>query len=169
MFDIAQQLFPNLMTILVQLCATGVIYVLYKKYLHLPVLKIMDKKAESFQAEYRDIEIMKQEQEQLFQQFNRERELQKQQLVDQKEKLLEEIDVLRQQRILEIKEESEHILNQAAISIAQERNEMLDDLEKHIIEVSTMLVEKVLEGYTFNESEILISLEKELENYHASS
>jgi F-type H+-transporting ATPase subunit b len=52
MFDISEQLFPNLITILVQLCATGVIFIMYKKYLHQIVLDFIDKKADAFQKEY---------------------------------------------------------------------------------------------------------------------
>src|SRR5690625_3995716 len=46
MIDIAEKLFPNLLTLLAQLAATGIIYLLYRKYLHQPVMNYLDKQAE---------------------------------------------------------------------------------------------------------------------------
>lgn len=169
MFDIAGQLFPNIMTIVVQLCATGVIYVFYKKYLHQSVLNLMDKKAILFQEEYRNIEAMREEQVQLKELLEFEKRNQSEQLEFQRKKMLEDIDSLRNQLLFEAKSESESLRIQSSISIEQERNEMLQNVEKHIISVSAMMVEKVLEGYTFNENQIMTSLEKELEKHHARS
>ncbi len=169
MFDIAGQLFPNIMTIAVQLCATGVIYVLYKKYLHQSVLNLMDRKAELFQKEYRDIETMKEEQVQLKELFEFEKKNQNEQLEFQRKKMLEDIESLRNQLLFEAKSESESLRVQSSISIEQERKEMLQNVEEHIISVSTMMVEKVLDGYTFDKNQMMTSLEKELEKHHARS
>ena len=43
MFDIKELLFPNIITVLVQLSDRSY-FLLYRKYLHEPVLKILDKK-----------------------------------------------------------------------------------------------------------------------------
>ena len=61
------------------------------------------------------------------------------------------------------------IKNQASIQIEQERVAMLRSVEKQIIEVSSLMVDKVLDGYTFDENQMVQALEKEFKNSHAQS
>ena len=80
MLDIKELLFPNLITVLVQLCATGVIFALYMKYLHTHLLLILDKKDDANQAAYTEIETLNQQQELEKKQFEAEKSSQKEAL-----------------------------------------------------------------------------------------
>lgn len=169
MFDIAEQLFPNIITIGVQLCATGVIYVLYKKYLHQPVLKLMDKKADDFQKEYHEIETLKKEQESSKIQFEHDKKEQMIFLENQRKKMLEEMNQLSMTLTQEAKYEAQLIQIQALKDIEKERLEMIRYVERHIIDLSSIMVGKVLEGYTFDEQQMVQALEKELKQSHVQS
>ena len=48
--DIAGKLFPNLTTLIVQLCATGVMFLIFKKFLWNTVREFMNKRAEAIEA-----------------------------------------------------------------------------------------------------------------------
>lgn len=169
MFDISEQLFPNLITVIVQLCATGVIFLLYKKYLHKPVLKLMDRKANDFQKQYEDIKELKDEQVNSRAIFEKEKLKQEELLMLQKERMLKEIDEIRKQFTMQMQQERTLLLEQSAKEIEQERIKMISSVEKHVLDVSVSLVEKVLEGYVFDEEQIIKSLETEINNNHVRS
>ena len=59
--DIKEVLFPNILTILVQLCSTGVLFFVAKKFLWKPVQEMLDKRAELAQSKL--IESQKREED----------------------------------------------------------------------------------------------------------
>lgn len=169
MFDISEQLFPNIITILVQLCATGVIFLFYKKKLHQPVLELMDKKAEDFQREYLEVEALKKEQIESRNQLEEQKRKQVLIYEEQKKRMIEELEAQRDTLMRAAQQDVDSIKNQASIQIEQERVAMLRSVEKQIIEVSSLMVDKVLDGYTFDENQMVQALEKEFKNSHAQS
>ena len=56
---IAEKLIPNLLTMAAQLCATGVIYLLYMKFLQEPVSKYLDARAEKMESDLKDAQASK--------------------------------------------------------------------------------------------------------------
>ena len=169
MFDISEQLFPNLITILVQLCATGVIFIMYKKYLHQIVLDFIDKKADAFQKEYIELESIKLEQVEERNRLEAEKEEQVNLYNEQKARLIVELEAQRERLIKEAQEDARALKDQASLSIEKERIAMLRSVEQDIIDVSSLMVAKVLDGYTFDEDQIIDALKKEMENTHARS
>ena len=169
MFDISEQLFPNLITILVQLCATGVIFIMYKKYLHQVVLDFIDKKADAFQKEYIELESIKLEQVEERNRLEAEKEEQVNLYNEQKARLIVELAAQRERLIKEAQEDARALKDQASLSIEKERIAMLRSVEQDIIDVSSLMVAKVLDGYTFDEDQIIDALKKEMENTHARS
>lgn len=169
MFDIAGQLLPNLLTISVQLCATGVIFLVYKKYLHKPVLEIMDRKADDFQKAYKDVEKMKEEQIELTKKFEEEKEELIRNLQIQRQAMVDETSKLRETMIKEASDKADSFYSDAHHTIEKERIEMLSDLQNHVVSVSSQMVGKVLEGFEFDEGQMVSALEKELEKSHANS
>src|SRR5690625_1898946 len=105
MFDIKELLFPNNITVLVQLSATGVIFLLYRKYLHEPVLKILDKKADAYQEAYLEVERLKVQQKEEREQFERERIVQAETLEKSREMMLKEIEETKDKLLKETNQE----------------------------------------------------------------
>lgn len=167
--DIKELLFPNILTILVQLCATGVIFLVYKKYLHAPVLKIMDKKADDFQAAYTEIEKLNQQQASDKIKFEEEKASQLDALERSKQMMLKDIESTREKLVKETNTDILRMKKQASDSIEKEKEAMLKEVEKEIVDVAYVMTEKVLEGYRFDETEMLQALEKEMDKSHARS
>lgn len=169
MFDIAEQLFPNLLTLIVQLSATGVIFLIYRKYLHKPVIDLMDRKANEYHEEVLKAESLRNEHQKLQEKFKEEVNSQTSLLNQQKKAIQLELEKLRAEIIDETNQEALQIKAQALKNIELERINMIKEVEKHVVDVSAMMVEKVLEGYTFDEQQLLVSLEREVEKHHAKS
>lgn len=167
--DIKALLFPNIITVLVQLCATGVIFLLYKKYLHEPVLEILDKKAEAYHSAYTEIENLNQQQVIDRQKFEAEKTSQHEALERSKQMMLRDIEEMRDKLIAETNFDIERMKYQATESIRKEKEAMLKEVEQEIVDVAYVMTEKVLEGYRFDEQEMLNALEKEMDRSHVRS
>lgn len=167
--DVEALLFPQLLTVLVQLGSTFVIYLLYKRFLHEPVLKILDKKADDYQHAYTEIENLKEEQSIERKNFEEEKKAQKEMLERSKEMMLKEIEDMREKLIEETNTDILRLKNSATESIRKEKEAMLDEVEQELVSVAYEMTEKVLEGYRFDEQEILAALEKEMDRAHARS
>ena len=57
--DIAGKLFPNVTTIIVQLLSTGVLFLVFKKYLWVPVQNYFAKRADYIEGTVKEAEQMK--------------------------------------------------------------------------------------------------------------
>lgn len=57
-FDIAGKLFPNITTLIVQLLSTGVLLILFKKYLWIPVQKYFAKRADFIESQINEAKEM---------------------------------------------------------------------------------------------------------------
>lgn len=169
MFDIAEQLFPNIVTIFVQLCATGVIYLLYRKYLHQKVLIIMDKKADDFQTEYTQIEAMKKEQQLLEEKFNKEKSLQRETFDLLEKQMMDNIENTRKKMLLEVENEMICLKEKTKKELEEEQYTLLKSLEKQTVTIASQMVAKVLEGYTFDEEQIIKALESEMKQLYEHS
>ena len=166
MFDIADKLFPNLLTLLTQLSATGVIYLLYRKYLHEPVMAYLDTQAEELdkaQGLADDVERKAKEKEQ-------ELELAHQRNIEtlaRSEKALKQESQREREEILKLAEERSKLkLEQTELEIEKKRTEMMKELEDYILETAVSVAERTLENYAYDEAEIYKSLEAELEQMH---
>lgn len=166
MFDIADKLFPNLLTLLTQLSATGVIYVLYRKYLHEPVMAYLDTQAEELdkaQGLADEVEREAREKEQ-------ELELAYQRNIEtlaRSEKALKIESQRERDEILKLAEErSKLIMEQTELEIEKQRTAMLMELEDYVLETAVSVAERTLENYAYDEAEIYKSLEAELEQMH---
>lgn len=167
--DIKELLFPNVITVLVQLCSTGVIYFLYKKYLHEPVLKVLDNKSESFIEAYTKVEDLKKQQVIDKERFEKEKAQQHEALERSKQMMLQEIEDLREKLLKDTQDDINRMRKDAASAIERDKEEMLKEVEKELVDIAYVMTEKVLEGYRFNESEMLSLLEKEMVRSHVRS
>lgn len=163
MIDIADKLFPNILTLLTQLAATGVIYLLYRKYLHEPVMDYLDTQAEELdeaQNLAKDVEkqaITKEKELELDYQRNIDK-------LARSEKALKKESQKEREEILSLaKEQSKLMMEQSEFEIEKQKQAMLIELEDYVLETAVNVAERALENYSYDEEEIYNSLEIELE------
>lgn len=142
--DIVEQLIPNPMTMLVQLCSTLVLFLLMKKFLWKSVKNFLDVRADKMQSDLAESEQAKQD------------------ALTDRQKALEELQgaSARGEKIVEAavkqaKDEKESILleagkqadalrKKAQEQIESDRQQMYDDMSKEMVEVAMSAVEKLV-------------------------
>lgn len=163
MVDIANKLFPNLLTLLIQLAATGIIYLLYRKYVHQHVLNFLDKQAaeineaqnyaKSVEKDAAENEKrLEMEHQKLSEQLKRSQELLKRQAEQEKQEIISRAEA-----------ERAALLADARIEIEKEKQFMIKEVEKHVLDLAVSITERTLENYTFNDDEVFQVLATELE------
>ena len=163
MIDIADKLFPNLLTFFTQLAATGIIYLLYRKYLHEPVMDYLETQAEKLNEAHIFAEQVEEEAEVKSKELEEEHRQQVDRLKRTQEAM--ETEAKRERdRILEAAtHEKELMLEQAQNEIEIQRAELITEVEDYLLQVALQLTERTLENYDYDETEIYHSLEVELE------
>lgn len=142
--DIVEQLIPNPMTMLVQLCSTLVLFLLMKKFLWKSVKNFLDVRADKMQSDLAESEQAKQD------------------ALTDRQKALEELQgaSARGEKIVEAavkqaKDEKEYILleagkqadalrKKAQEQIESDRQQMYDGMSKEMVEVAMSAVEKLV-------------------------
>lgn len=142
--DIVEQLIPNPMTMLVQLCSTLVLFLLMKKFLWKSVKNFLDVRADKMQSDLAESEQAKQD------------------ALTDRQKALEELQgaSARGEKIVEVavkqaKDEKESILleagkqadalrKKAQEQIESDRQQMYDGMSKEMVEVAMSAVEKLV-------------------------
>ena len=142
--DIVEQLIPNPMTMLVQLCSTLVLFLLMKKFLWKSVRNFLDVRADKMQSDLAESEQAKQD------------------ALTDRQKALEELQgaSARGEKIVEAavkqaKDEKESILleagkqadalrKKAQEQIESDRQQMYDGMSKEMVEVAMSAVEKLV-------------------------
>lgn len=144
--DIVEQLIPNPMTMLVQLCSTLVLFLLMKKFLWKSVKNFLDVRADKMQSDLAESEQAKQD------------------ALTDRQKALEELQgaSARGEKIVEAavkqaKDEKESILleagkqadalrKKAQEQIESDRQQMYDGMSKEMVEVAMSAVEKLVDS-----------------------
>lgn len=162
MFDIAEQLFPNPITMAVQLCATAVLFIIYRRFLHQPVLKLLNKKSDEFQDEFSKTEALRREQVELRIAIDEEKQRQFDQAEETKLILLSELASIRENEMKKLQHELVAHKERSTQALELERKKMMESLENQVLTLATAMLAKVLEGYSFNEDEMIRSLEQEM-------
>ena len=144
-FDVQGSLMPNLYTMIVQLCATLIIFLCIKKWLWKPVKNILAKRAEAMQASL----------DSAFEQNEEARvnlEASRKELNDAKESSREIIDAARQEAVnlkneivSDAKRQAQAKLDQADEKIARAKADAQSDLHDEMVSVAMAAVSKLLD------------------------
>lgn len=163
MVDIAEKLFPNLLTLFTQLAATGIIYLLYRKYVHQHVIRFIDDQAAEIGRAQNYAKVVEDE---AAKNANR-LEAEHQEKVEQLRKAQQAMKIMadkERQAILEQAEaERNALLAEARNEIAKEKQLMIQEVEAHVLDLAISITERTLENYSYNEEEVFQVLETELE------
>ena len=144
-FDVQGSLMPNLYTMIVQLCATLIIFLCIKKWLWKPVKNILAKRADAMQASL----------DSAFEQNEEARvnlEASRKELNDAKESSREIIDAARQEAVnlkneivSDAKRQAQAKLDQAEELIARAKADAQSDLHDEMVSVAMAAVSKLLD------------------------
>lgn len=144
--DILGQLIPNPLTMLVQLCATAVLFFLMYKLAYKPVKKIIDKRSEYEQNRLSDADDLKKKYEDLHSQAEQEIIDAKSQAQEIISKAQDEGNRVKNNLIDEGKQKSQQIIDDAQNNIALQKSKMLDEMHGEIVDVALTAAEKLLQS-----------------------
>lgn len=144
-FDVQGSLMPNLYTMIVQLCATLIIFLCIKKWLWKPVKNILAKRADAMQASL-DSAFEQNEEAKVNLEASRK------ELNDAKESSREIIDAARQEAVnlkneivSDAKRQAQAKLDQADEKIARAKADAQSDLHDEMVSVAMAAVSKLLD------------------------
>ena len=144
--DILGQLIPNPLTMLVQLCATAVLFFLMYKLAYKPVKKIMDTRAEYEQSKLSDADKLKKEYEDLHAKAEKEIDEAKTKAQEIIANAQDEGSRVKNNLIDEAKQKSQQIMEDAQNNITLQKNKMLEDMHGEIVDVALSAAEKMLQS-----------------------
>ena len=142
--DITGQLIPNLLTVLVQLCSTLVLFLLAKKFLWKSVKNWLDARADKMQSDFETSEKAKQD-------ALSDRENAKNQLNEAAKKseaiveaAVKEADSEKQAILDKARAEAEEEKAKAREAIENDRLKMVDSVKKEMVNVAMDAAEKLI-------------------------
>lgn len=164
--DILGQLIPNPLTMLVQLCATAVLFFLMYKLAYKPVKNIMDKRSEYEQSRLSDAEKKKAEYEDLHSKAQNEINEAKNEAKHIVNDARQEGERIKNNLIDEGKTKSQQIIDDAQNTIAMQKEKMLDEMHTEIVDVALSATEKMLQSKltSKNDKESIDEFIKEVTN-----
>ena len=143
-FDVAEKLFPNILTVIVQLCSTGVIFFVAYKFLWNPAREFLATKADLTQKELDEAKAANAE-------AQRQMRSAKQQLSEASfkakdivEKGKDEGKIVKESIIRDGRAQADLMLKNAREQIAFEQDKMRQNIQKEIVDVALLATEKLM-------------------------
>ena len=130
--DIAAKLFPNPTTMIVQLCSTAIMLLLFKKYLWNYVLEFFQKRADLIEGNINDAKAKNEKASEYLQES--EIDQAKEDAVKAKSKIMDEANKQAQEKI-----------EQARHEIESEKLAAQDEMKKEIVDVAVEVATKVID------------------------
>lgn len=169
MIDIASKLFPNVLTILTQLCATGIIYIMYKKHIHSHVIAYLDAR-----------QAMMEEATQRAKEVKDIAEKQQKQLEEQQAKMKSDLEAYKLGLEQQAQKDYQEKLRIASLDIARrkeaanlqiERDKiaMVKEVENHAVDLAMALTQKTMQEIEINDDQLLKSFERKLSKHYDRS
>ena len=142
--DIASKLAPNIQTIIVQLCSTGILLFVFKKYLWKPMMAFFEKRADYIEKNITDSKEMR-EQAQFYldesEKQARESASQYKMIVEQAK---EDANKQKQMIIADANQQARKKLEQTRSEIESERLQAQDSMKKEIVDIAAEVAEKIM-------------------------
>jgi F-type H+-transporting ATPase subunit b len=142
--DILKLLVPNIWTAITQLCATAVLFFALYKLGYKPVRKILDTRSEYEQRKLAEADALKKENEELKKKMEEELAQAEERANRAIERARQEGNRLKDELVNEGREKTEQMLANAKADIAFERNKMLDEVQREIVDATISATEKML-------------------------
>jgi len=144
--DVFGLLFPNIWTVISQLCATAILFFLMYKLAYKPVKKILDERSAYEQSKISEAETLQAENSKLNEEAKRN-------IIDANktaEEIVssarEEAEVVKKELIEQGKEQSKQLMENAQKEISLQRERMLQDMHTEIVDAAISATEKMLQS-----------------------
>lgn len=144
--DIAGKLFPDAITLIVQLCATGVLFLGMKKLLWKPMQDYLAKRAEVADAALKEAH----DANSIARANQMKSDVLLTQAANEAKQIIEngklEGKRLKEHLLAEAKNEADNKLTSALREIAHQKTQMRDEIESEIVDVALLAASKLIEG-----------------------
>ncbi len=144
-FDVMGKLFPNALTMVIQLCATGVLFYWFRRLLWQPTKNYLNKRSELADSQLREADQANQKAKQLQEQANAallEAAKEAHALVERGK---EEGQRVREQLSKDGKQAADLKLQAALREITYQRQQMQDSIQNEIVDVALLAARKLIE------------------------
>jgi F-type H+-transporting ATPase subunit b len=142
--DVFGLLFPNIWTVISQLCATAVLFFLMYKLAYKPVKKILDARSDYEQSRITEADVLKEETERLNEEARQGIIEANKSAEDIVASAREEAEIIKKELVEQGKEQSKQMMENAQREIEVQRSKMLQDLHSEIVDATISATEKML-------------------------
>ncbi len=160
--DIQGNLLPNILTMLTQLLATLIIFLLFKKFLWKPVREILAKRTASMQSEINEAKKIHEEASAQLEEAKK--EIEEARVSSRKivEEARQEAGSLRDSILKDAERKARNKMDEANAKISQREREVRESLKEETVKVAMEAVAKLLDERS-GEKDDLAALEKYIE------
>ena len=143
-FDVAEKLFPNIFTVIIQLCSTGVIFFVAYKFLWNPAREFLAAKAELTQKELNEAKAANEEAQRQMRNAKQQLSEASFKAKDIVEKSKDEGKIVKESIIRDGRAQADLMLKNAREQIAFEQDKMRQNIQKEIVDVALLATEKLM-------------------------
>ncbi len=152
--DLMEQLWPNPLTVLAQLAATAVLFILMYKLLWKPVQEILNTRSKFEQQKLDDAAKLKDENEQLNKEAHQYIDEAKQQAQQTILNAQQEGSKIKNSLIEQGKQQSQQIVEEAVTNMNLQKEKMLEDMHRQMVDVALSATEKMLQKKVDSQTDI---------------
>jgi len=142
--DVAGKLFPNITTIIIQLCATGVLFFVFKKYLWVPVQNYFAKRADFIETQINEAKDMNKQAKVLMEESDQQARESAKEYHEIVERAKTDALKVRDDIIIEARKEAASKIKQAEQEIAAEKDEARKEMKEEMIEIAMEIATKIM-------------------------
>ncbi|MEG0593266.1 MAG: F0F1 ATP synthase subunit B [Coprobacillus sp.] len=142
--DIASKLFPNITTMIIQLLSTGVLFLLFKKYLWTTVQDYFAKRADFIETQMNEAAIANEKAKQLMVESETQARQSASEYRDIVERAKNDALKLRDQIIVDAKKEATSKIEQAQKEIEADRQQAKEEMREEMVNIAIEVASKVI-------------------------
>lgn len=142
--DIASKLFPNITTIIIQLLSTGVLFLLFKKYLWETVQAYFAKRADFIETQINEAAVANEKAKQLMVESDKQARLSAMEYHDIVERAKNDALKVQEQIVKEAKKEANNKLVHAEKEIEAEKQLAKEEMREEMISIAIEVASKVI-------------------------
>ena len=143
--DVLNQLMPNILTVVTQLCATALLFFLMYKLAWTPVKRILDTRSEYEQSRLTEADKLRKDNEALNAEANKQIEEANAQAQEIVSRAQAEGLRLKENLVDEGRQKSQQMVEDAQRNITLQKNKMLEDMHEEVVDIAMQAAEKMLQ------------------------
>lgn len=142
--DIAGKLFPNITTLIVQLLSTGVMLLVFKKYLWVPVQNYFAKRADFIESQIQEAKDMNEQAKAFMVESEKQARESAREYRDIVERAKSDALKVRDDILIEARKEAASKIEQAQKEIDAEKVQARDDMKEEMIDIAIEMATKIM-------------------------